>query len=421
MLRGAFVTDPTPESTAEAVDRLWRERELPPALLADARKLHVPEGQLRNMLQWNVPIERLQLEVGWAEKVLHGMIRWRQLTHADNDAFCELWANAPEEIGEFDVTAERGPDGFASFDLQQRPVLNALFDGTVMVACVSFSLRTTIVRGQRLTVRYGQAMRVHKDHRRHGYANWVRSLPWAIGLNMRTEVQYDYIRGRNLTMERWNRKNMPVLDSVPKRDDDVPGVPVTVLQYPAAPLAASEERIRIARPEDLPVCAVIINRTHARLDLFRPYTAEFLADRLDPGWTPPEVPVAPRPYTYDDLYVVERAGAIVACAGVWDRGRDIRERWRHRESGAERTIAVMSMLDLGFAPGHEDALSSLIERFTGLAHERGRDYVVAPLETLPEVAALLTSHEPVAETRYLQWRADTPTLKTPAHLDLVYW
>jgi hypothetical protein len=53
--------------------------------------------------------------------------------------------------------------------------------------------------------------------------------------------------------------------------------------------------------------------------------------------------------------------------------------------------------------------------------ELGRDFLVAPLETLPEVAALLTGREPQQETRYLQWRAETPALTTPAHLDLVYW
>ncbi len=225
-----------------------------------------------------------------------------------------------------------------------------------------------------------------------------------------------------MTMERWNRKNMPELDTVPKRDDDVPGIPTTVLQYAARSSGAPTESVRTATPEDLVGCADIINRTHTGQDLFRPYTVEFLYDRLDPGFVPPRVTGVPaRPYTFDDFYVVERGGQIVACAGAWDRGRDIRERWRHRESGAERTISVMSMLDIGYAPAHEDALAALIERFMGIAHEHGRDYVVAPLETMPEIAALLASHEPVAETRYLQWRTETPPLKTPAHLDLVYW
>jgi hypothetical protein len=409
-----------PENPTAKVDRIWRERALPPELLADLRERRISEGQLERMLFWNAPQERFELEAKWAGLVADGTIRWRQVTHDDNDAFCELWANAPEEIGEFDVTAERGPSAFAQFDLQERPVLNALLDGPTMVACVSFALRHTLVGGERLWVRYGQAMRVHKDHRRHGYANWVRSLPWAVGLNAFTQVQYDYIRGRNMTMERWNRKNMPVLDTVPKRDDDVPGIPVTVTQYPAKPMQPGEN-IRAATADDLARCVELINRTHAGLDLFRPYTVEFLRDRLDPGFVPPGPFVPHNPYVFGDFYVVKRGGAIVACAGAWDRGRDIRERWRHRESGAERVISVMSLLDIGVADGHEDALAALIEHCIGLAYDRGRDYLVAALETLPRIAALLAHHEPVPETRYLQWRTESPALKVPAHLDLVYW
>jgi hypothetical protein len=409
------------EPMSQTVERLWQERGLPRALLADARKLHVPDTQLRRMLHWNATQERFELELHWAGQLLNGTIRSRQVTVADNDAFCELWANAPEEIGEFVVTAERGPNAFAQFELQERPVVNALFDGPTMVACVSFSNRITIVGGQRLSVRYGQAMRVHKDHRRHGYANWVRSLPWAVGLNMWTAVQYDYIRGRNMTMERWNRKNMPDVDSVPKREDDVPGTPVTVLQYPAKRASGSDERIRIARPDDVERCAAIINRTHAGRDLFRPYTAEFLADRLYPDYVPPGPPVPSRPYTFDDFYVLERAGQIVACAGAWDRGRDVRERWQHRETGAERLQSVVSLLDVGFAEGCEDAIAALIEHLIGLTAELGRDYLVAPLETLPVVARLLDGYAPVPETRYLQWRTESPSLAAPAHLDLAYW
>jgi hypothetical protein len=414
------MTDARTESTSEAVDRLWFERGLPAALLREARALRLPEGQLRNMLFWNAPVERIELELKWAEQLLSGKIRFRQVTISDNDAFCELWANAPEEIGEFDVIAERGPNAFAQFELQERPVINALFDGTTMVACVSFSLRNTVAGGRRLSVRYGQAMRVHKDHRRHGYANWVRSLPWAIGLAMPTEVQYDYIRARNMTMERWNRKNMPVLDSVPKREEDVPGIPVTVLQFPAKSIGASKG-IRTARPDDVERCVDLINRTHAGRDLFRPYTPEFLADRLHPRYAPPGAPASTPVYCFDDFYVIERGGAIVACAGAWDRGRDGREHWRHRETGNERVISVVSMLDIGFAARHEDALAALIEHLVGVSHELGRDYLVAPLESMPDVAALLAGHEPAPDTRYMQWRTETPALNTPAHLDLVYW
>ena len=404
----------------EIIDRAWREKRWPTSLLERARALPIPDTQIERLLSWNVPLERFELEVAWAEKLVNGDMQFRQVTFADADAFRELWANAPEEIGDWDVTAERGANAFAQFELQERPVLNALFDKTAMVACVSFSLRNAIVAGRRLSVRFGQAMRVHKDHRRHGYGNWVRSLPWAIGLNMATEVQYDYIRSRNMLMERWNSTHMPNVDSVPKREDDVPGIPVSVLQYGARATTPHQD-IRSARAEDLRACVSLINRTHRGRDLFRPYTPEFLEDCLDPGFQP-SGPQAPTPvYSFDDYYVVERSGRIVACAGAWDRGRDIREYWRNRGTNEERAIAVMSMLDVGYDEGESRALASLVEHFISLAHHRGRDYLVAPLERFPDVASLLVGYEPIVDTRYMQWRADDPAITSPIHLDLRYW
>jgi hypothetical protein len=177
--------------------------------------------------------------------------------------------------------------------------------------------------------------------------------------------------------------------------------------------------VRAARASDYARCAELINRTHAGRDLFRPYSIDWLVDRLDAD-VPPGAPPA-SPYRAGDFRVLERNGKIVACAGLWDRGRDIRERWRHRENGQERTVSGTALLDIGFAEGAEDAMAALIEHLIGVTAEMGRDFLVAPLETLPEVAALLLSRTPREETRYLQWRAETPALRTPTHLDLVYW
>lgn len=404
--------------TRDATERAWRERGWPVELLAEARAARVPESLMARLPPWATR-ERIEDEVRWARILAEGRIHFRQLTPADGDAFAELWANSPEEIGAWDVTVERGPNAFAQFELQERPVLHGLFDGHVMVACVSFSLRPTLVGGQRLWVRYGQAMRVHRGHRRHGYAHWVRSLPWAIGLGRPTRVQYDFIRARNMAMEAWNRKRMPEVASVPKREDEVPGIAVTVTQYVAAP--ATSPGARLARADDIEACAALINRTHAGRDLFRPYTPESLNDRLDPDTSTDWGEADPLPYTLRDFYVLERNGEIVACAGLWDRGRDVRERWRHRETGAERVTSVTALLDSGYAEGYEDALAELTEHLLGVTHALGRDYLVAPMESLDGVAALLAGREQVPETRYLQWRTDKVELQAPPYLDLVYW
>lgn len=405
----------------ETLEQQWYARGLAQSLLTRARALGIPDGQLERLLFWNPTRERMEEEVDWADKLQNGRMRFRQLTMADDTAFRELWANAPESIGEWDVTVERGPDAFAQFELQERPVLNGLFDGATMVACVSFSLRRTVIGQQDVVVRYGQAMRVHKDHRGQQYAHWVRSLPWAIGLGRPTHLQYDFIRSGNMTMEGWNRKFMPTVDTVPVRDGEVPGIPVTVLQYPGRPLAGGRGSVRQARVTDLERCVALINRTHEGRDLFRPYTVPSLMDRLDAGLADGLRPRARPPYSLEDFYVLEQGGQIAACAGLWDRGRDLRERWRRRGTTDERVVAVTAVLDHGFSEGRADGLALLIEHLIGITHELGRDYLVAPLETLAEVAVLLQPHKPVPETRYLQWRAETPAINPPPFLDLIYW
>jgi hypothetical protein len=233
-------------------------------------------------------------------------------------------------------------------------------------------------------------------------------------------VQYDYLRSYNMTMEAWNRKMMPEVSSVPKREDQVPGIPTTVLQFSAKATAAADG-VRTAREDDLARCAELINRTHGGRDLFRPYTREFLRERLNVGLEEIGKPFWTPPYGLADLYVLERGGEIVACAGLWDRGRDMRERWRHRETGEERVVSATALLDFGCAEGHEEALAALVGHLIGVTHALGRDFLLAALETQPRLAELLALHEPEPEVRYLQWRADEPPITAPVHVDLVYW
>jgi hypothetical protein len=408
----------TIDERRKEVEHHWAEHGWPGELLDRVRELRISEEYMLRWFQWNATLERAREEVGWAEKLRDGGIRFRQLTFADNEAFCELWANSPEQIGDWDVTVERGPNGFASFELQERPVLNGIFDDGVLVACVSFSLRHTIVGGRRISVRYGQAMRVHHEHRGKAYAHWVRSLPWAVGLNMPTRVQYDYIRASNMTMEKWNKKFMPSVQSVPTREQDVPGIPVTVTHIPATAPAREAAGARRATRSDYDRCAALINRTHAGRDLFRPYSADSLRDRLE--FDVPDF--APHPaYGIDDFWVIERNGDVAACAGLWDKGRDLRERWRHRETGAERLVESTALLDIGYADGEDDAMAALIRHLAGVTRELGRDQLTVPLAYLPGVAGALSHLDPAHETRYLQWRTDDPPLSTPAYLDLVYW
>jgi len=94
-------------------------------------------------------------------------------------------------------------------------------------------------------------------------------------------------------------------------------------------------------------------------------------------------------YTWSDSYVLEDEGRIVACGGLWDRGKNVRERWRNARTGDERSLEATALLDFGFAPGREDAMAALVRYFVGETAVLGRDHLLAPLDQLPELSARL--------------------------------
>jgi hypothetical protein len=283
-----------------------------------------------------------------------------------------------------------------------------------------------LVAGKKVSVRYGQALRVHKDYRRQGYGDQVRSLAWPIGISRPSHTQYDIMRSTNFAVVNWWKKYVPdFFEGQPERGEgEVPGIPVTVLQYPARPFDGDARGIRKAKPADVSRCAGLINRTHRGLDIFRPYTPEFLRDALDEhlwGARPHERwTFYPHVYGWEEYYVLEEAGRIVACAGLWDRGRDLRDRWRHTKTGDERVVSVTSVLDFGFEPGNEASMARLIGYLSGETAGLGRDYLVAPLQYLPGVAAALEGYEPEPETRSLRWGIPEPAVTRP-YTDLRYW
>ena len=204
-------------------------------------------------------------------------------------------------------------------------------------------------------------------------------------------------------------------------DAERPQQVVAVTYLAAKPDSAPAGVRKIARA-DLDACAALINRTHAGLDLFRPYSGERLADVLDEGfWAlgPHWRPV----YGWDDVLVLEEAGQLVACAGLWDRGRDMRETWTG-PNGETRKVEVAAALDIGCAEGREDALAALLRHLAGLAAERGRQSLMVDLERMPAVKARLADLEPTVESRTIEWSPYAPDLPRQlgeCFLDLRNW
>jgi hypothetical protein len=65
-------------------------------------------------------------------------------------------------------------------------------------------------------------------------------------------------------------------------------------------------------------------------------------------------------------------------------------------------------------------MARLVAYLIGETNHLQRDFLVAPLEQLPDVAALLEDHEPVPDTRALRWELSDPAVRR-AHIDLAYW
>jgi hypothetical protein len=118
--------------------------------------------------------------------------------------------------------------------------------------------------------------------------------------------------------------------------------------------------------------------------------------------------------------VLESAGRVRACGGLWDRGRDLRERIRQRKTGATHSFAGTALLDWGFADGAEAALLELVAHFTARTHALGRDFLMLSVDQQPELAKRLEPLEPGTETRYLRWNLASPAITRP-YTDLRYW
>jgi hypothetical protein len=311
---------------------------------------------------------------------------------------------------------ERSPDSIAQFSLQPDATVSVIEKDHTLVACTVWAQANCLIGGRPISIHYAQGLRVRDGMRGEGLGDLVRRLP-SRALRKPSIGQVMFMRIGNAGMAGF-------LEAVKfQADSDRPQQVVGVTYLQARKSEAPAAGVRPVAEADLDECAAIINRTHAGLDLFSPYSADRLKAVLDEGYWGDRLPWRPPVYGWGDFLVLEEAGRIVACAGLWDRGRDMREVWRSA-SGEERRVEVAAALDLGCAEGCEAALARLIRHLGSLAADRGRPTLIADLEHLPDVRAVLTDLEPGVESRTLEWSPYAPGLPATlgeCFLDLRYW
>jgi hypothetical protein len=399
----------------------------PDGLVERMLRLRIPTYDIDHWLDHHADWQRLEKFLDAKERVMSGTLRAREATWSDAEAVAEMYANSPEDVGDFEVTVERSPYPFAQFRLQEHANIQLIEDRGIVLAAAAHSARNTLIGGRELTCHIASAWRVRKECRGQGMTTMMRvfggpACAW-FGL-----INYWYVRSGNFGAVDWIKALRPdIAEAADAQGGELPGVQVSVHHFRARPMNGDKRGIRKATRADLPRVVPLINRTHKGQDLFRPYSAAFLEDRLgDCGWGP-KPDFIELVYNLNDYYVLEEGGKIVASAGLWDRGKHVREVWRNKSNGETTTIAPAALMDFGYARGREDAMARLIGYLIGATHDLGRDELLAPIEQLPKLVALLSSQEHAVEQRLLAYDSwdeggieVSVTVKRP-YTDLAYW
>lgn len=404
---------------AEALIARAQARGWPAGLAERALAVRTPRAHLEGWLAAPADANGLfQIErtIEVFERLAGGPYRARELTARDEEAFEALWADAPEKVGDWEVTVERSPDALAQFRLQPGASISVVEAEGELVACTAWSPANCLVGGKPCSIHYAQGLRVRAGRRREGLGDLVRRFP-SRALQNPTVGQIMYMRIGNAGMAGF-------LEAVKfQAQGERPQKVVGAVHLAARAAPAAPRGMRPVAEADLGRCTELINRAHAGLDLFAPLGAESLRSRLDGGVWGEGPPWRRRVYGWPDFLVIEARGRIVACGGLWDRGRDMREVWRSKE-GEVRRVEVAAALDLGCEAGREDVLADLLRHFASRAAALGRQSLIADLEHLPKIVERLADLDPRVESRTLEWSPFLPGLPLTlgdCHLDLRYW
>lgn len=397
----------------------------PPDLLRRAMELQVAFEQIERWLARSATTAEVDRWLDDHERLMFGTIRVRQATWLDNEALADLYASAAEPEGEWAVTVERGPHAFAQSRLQERFHVQVVEDRGVILGAVARAYPRVRIAGVLRAMEFQASFVVRSEARGWGVSRLISHVPRPASAWPAAGSFY-VLRAGNAGGHAWLRakgRAAAILAEGEPTDAVVPGVPVTAHHLSGAP-AMDATGIRPLCDDDLEACARLIERTRDGFDFVEPVTAHTLRERLAAGSAAERAEFWPHVYGRDDFFVVEHGGRIVACAGLWDAGRDHRQVWRHPKHGRKVVESTM-VLDAGVEPGHEADLVRLLAYLGGLTDALGRDRMTAMLEPLPDVLARLDGFQVSTETRSLQFSLDErtdrhlPTVRP--FLDLAYW
>lgn len=418
------------------VDAVFEVGPVPADLAALALAAGAPPGLLERMWALRYPRPRIEFafrgapfptmamweaELDQRERLSDGLVV-REATWDDDARLSDLFADSAERLGAWDVTVERSPNPYAQARLQENAHTKLVVDRGVALAVSTQAGRNSLVGGERLSVAWMGGWRVRNGFRRHGFSTMLMNTPGPAASRFGA-LTYWYVRLENGTANSWIASAVRPIDESGRAFEKR-----TATVYHLDPAAGRRDpRVRLIRPDDVDRCVELINTTHAGLDLFRPYSPSWFEERLYDLLWGPRPPFVANVYGWDDMAVLVDGGRIVACAGLWDKGRDVRERWRHRESGEERVVDTACLMDVGCEPGHEAELAALVRHHLATTRDLGRASLTAAFEFVPAILDHLADAAPRPETRSLEtmgftsdeFRVDATV--TRPYTDLAYW
>ncbi|MEM7326686.1 MAG: hypothetical protein AAF531_26610 [Actinomycetota bacterium] len=413
---------------------------LSPALQAKVDAANWPDGLLDRVLALRRDRDELEawLDNGfptaemldqWADmkaETIGTSLTGRLGTWEDGPVIADLCDNAPETVGDWTVTVERSPNPYAQYRLQENAYVVLVEDHRVGLAMSGHSIRNTYIDGQKTTANYLSGWRVRDGFRGLGLSTILQNTAGS-GLSPFGLVSYWFVRDGNAATSWIDRIRDDMADKPEGFARDTDRLSATVSYFGQPELGRRSPRVRPATEDDLDHCIGLINRTNDGLDLFRPYTADYLDRRMsDPAWGPKPV-FYPTVYGLAEYRVLEVDGTIVACAGLWDRGRDVREVWVGPDGDDGFTVDPTAVMDLGVAEGHEAAMAELLSHLLAESATLNRSGMLAALEWLPEVAEAAAHLDPRSEIRALHVQPfalpdlTVDLVVTRPFVDLAYW
>lgn len=360
------------------------------------------------------------------ELLTFGTLRSRAATLGDNEALIALFERASEQSGDSDLVVERSPHAFAQFRLMENWHVQILEDRGVALAGVARAYPLIRFEGREIRIEGQLGFCVRDDARGHRYSRLISHVPrpanaWPVDGRVFYYLRADNLNGHQFTVH----KGRTSAQQAPDLGLAVPGFPATVHFLVGTSHEERDTAIRPAEPRDLAECARIIESRYGETPFFIATSAEQLAARLDRGGFQDSRGYWPRVYGWGDLYVYERAGRVLACAGFWDAGEHVREVWTHRRTGRRTVVEQAAVLDAGYDAGAEDAYVALLHHMMRLAGDAGRNRLAVWLDRDPEIVdALSQRYEVYQETRALQCSLENdapPEELSQPFVDLAYW